>query len=236
MARPRSTGYAGQLEQILAAAARHFATRGYTATTMNDVAAACGVSKATLYHYVRDKQDLLAHITAGHVARLEALVLEVAARPMAPEARLRQLIHRFMQAYAGAQDEHRVLTEDVKFLHAAERERVLEAQRRVVAAVADAVAALRPDLGAAQLHKPLALLLFGMINWTFTWLRAGGTLSHGTLAPVVEALFFGGLPAVVAPAPSPRSPGRPHGSGRAPAPGPAPLPAPVRPRRRPRPG
>ena len=69
MARPRSTGYAGQLEQILAAAARHFATRGYTATTMNDVAAACGVSKATLYHYVRDKQDLLAHITAGHVAR-----------------------------------------------------------------------------------------------------------------------------------------------------------------------
>jgi TetR/AcrR family transcriptional regulator len=236
VARPRSAGYEDQLEQILAASARLFATRGYTATTMNDVAAASGVSKATLYHYVRDKQDLLAHITAGHVARLEALVQDVGAQPLAPDTRLRELVHRFMQAYASAQDEHRVLTEDVKFLHAAERERVLDAQRRVVAAVADAVAALRPDLGAARLHKPLALLLFGMINWTFTWLRAGGTLTHETLAPVVEALFFGGLPAVSAPAPSPRLPARRRGSGCAPAPGPAPWPAPTRPRHRPRPG
>jgi TetR/AcrR family transcriptional regulator len=209
---------------------------------MNDVAAACGVSKATLYHYVRDKQDLLAQLTAGHVARLEALVLDVAARPMTPEARLRELIHRFMQAYASAQDEHRVLTEDVKFLHPAERERILDTQRRVVAAVADAVTALRPDLGAAQLHKPLALLLFGMINWTFTWLRAGGALTHETLAPVVVALFFGGLPAVEAPRPSLRSPARRRNSGYAPAPGAAPSlstapsPAPARPRRRPRPG
>ncbi|HSM22592.1 MAG TPA: hypothetical protein VK876_10340 [Rubrivivax sp.] len=139
-----------------------------------------------------------------------------------------------------------MLTEGVKFLHAAERERVLETQRRVVAAVADAVAALRPDLGAAQLHKPLALLLFGMINWTFTWLRAGGALTHETLSPVVVALFFGGLPAVAAPGPSLRLPARRRGSGCAPAPrvvplpapssSPGPAPAPARPRRRPRPG
>ena len=42
------------------------------------------------------------------------------------------------------------------------------------------------------------MLLFGMINWTFTWLRRDGPLSHETLAPVVTALFFGGLPAVSA--------------------------------------
>ena len=201
MARPRSAGFANQLDQILAASARLFASRGYTATTMNEVAAACGISKATLYHYVDDKQGLLAQIAAGHVARLEALVLDVAARRLAPEARLRELIHRFMQAYASAEHQHRVLTEDVKFLGPAERERVLDGQRRVVSAFADTVAELRPDLGAAQLHKPLAMLLFGMINWTFTWLHAGGALSHETLAPMVVDLFFGGLPAVVAPAP-----------------------------------
>lgn len=202
MARPRSAGYANQLEQILAASARLFAGRGYTATTMNEVAAACGISKATLYHYVNDKQGLLAQIAAGHVARLEALVLDVAARRLPPEARLRELIHRFMQAYASAEHQHRVLTEDVKFLGPAERDLVLDGQRRVVAAFADTVAELRPDLGAAQLHKPLAMLLFGMINWTFTWLHAGGALSHETLAPVVVDLFFGGLPAVVVPVPA----------------------------------
>jgi TetR/AcrR family transcriptional regulator len=200
VARPRSAGFDDQLDRILAAAARLFATRGYTATTMKDVAAACGISKATLYHYVSDKQGLLLHITAGHVERLEALVLDVTARHLPPQALLRELILRFMQAYASAEHQHRVLTEDVRFLDAADRERVLAGQRRVLAAFAEAVSALRPDLGAAHLHKPLAMLLFGMINWTFTWLRAGGALNHDALAPMVVDLFFGGLPAVAAPA------------------------------------
>jgi AcrR family transcriptional regulator len=198
MARPRSAGYDGQREQVLAAAAQLFATRGYAATTMNGVAAACGVSKATLYHYVRDKHDLLAQIAVGHVALLEALVQQVAAERLAPEAHLRALIERFMQAYGGAEHQHRVLTEDVRFLAEEARAEVLDGQRRVVEAYADAVAALRPDLQRARLHKPLAMLLFGMINWTFTWLRAGGALSHESLSPVVTALFFGGLPAVQA--------------------------------------
>ena len=204
MARPRSAGYNGQREQILAAAAQRFATRGYTASTMNEVAAACGVSKATLYHYVRDKHGLLAQISVGHVARLEALVQQVRAQGLQPEAHLRELILRFMQAYARAEHEHRVLTEDVKFLAEGDRLAVLAAQRRVVAAFADAVTALRPGLRNGGLDKPLAMLLFGMINWTFTWLKAGGALTHETLAPVVVALFLGGLTSVpLVPSPAP---------------------------------
>jgi TetR/AcrR family transcriptional regulator len=198
MARPRSAGWDDQRAQILSAAAQLFATLGYTASTMQGVAQACGVSKATLYHYVRDKHDLLAQITAGHVGRLEAVVQAVQALHLAPEAHLRELVQRFMQAYASAEHEHRVLTEDVKFLAATDRDAVLAAQRRVVAAYADAVAALRPELHAAGLDKPMAMLLFGMINWTFTWLRAGGALTHESLAPLVLALFLGGLPAVPA--------------------------------------
>jgi AcrR family transcriptional regulator len=196
MARPRSAGFELQREQILAAAAALFASRGYTATTMNEVARACGVSKATLYHYVSDKHQLLASIAGGHVARLEALVAEVAARHLAPEAHLRALIEHFMRAYAHAQNEHRVLTEDVKFLADAERGRVIAAQRRVVAAFAQAVSALRPAPQAGALATPLAMLLFGMMNWTFTWLRPGGGLTHETLSPVVADLFLAGLPAV----------------------------------------
>jgi TetR/AcrR family transcriptional regulator len=57
------------------------------------------------------------------------------------------------------------------------------------------VAACRPDLS-PELHKPMAMLLFGMINWTFTWLRPDGTLSYAALGEMVADLFFGGLPAV----------------------------------------
>ncbi|MDE1950106.1 MAG: TetR/AcrR family transcriptional regulator [Burkholderiales bacterium] len=196
MARPRSPGFEDQRAQILAAAARVFAQRGYTAATMNEVAAACGVSKPTLYHYVRDKHDLLAQIASTHVARLEFLVVQVAALKLAPEAGLRELILRFMRAYASAGNEHRVLTEDVKFLADAERAEVLAVERRVVAGFAAAVVALRPELKRAHLAKPVTMLLFGMINWTFTWLQPGRALDHESLAPIVVDLFVGGLAAL----------------------------------------
>lgn len=217
MPRGRSKGYELQRETILARAAALFAQHGYTATSMNEVAEACGVSKPSLYHYVRDKHQLLAEIAEAHVMRLLALIAEVDAAMPAPEERLRRLIEAFLAAYAGSQAEHRVLTEDVRFLAAAEKKRVLSGQRRVVAAFADAIAAIRPELAAASLHKPLAMLLFGMMNWMFTWLRPRGPLSHADLAPIVGDLFFGGVGAVRAPAPP--IPHRNHGDSPCPSQG-----------------
>ena len=198
MARTRSATYDDQRDAILARAAELFANQGYTATSMNDIAAACSVSKAGLYHYYRDKRELLFQITVGHVARLEQFVAEVmgdASNANADE-RLRALILRFVREYANAQNEHRVLTEDVRFLEPAEREQVQAAQRRVVAAFADAVGAVRPALARNELDRPLTMLLFGMINWMFTWLRPDGSLTHEQMAPLVADLFFGGLGAV----------------------------------------
>lgn len=194
MARPRAASYGDQRAQILRSAAELFAQRGYTATTMNEVAAACGVSKPTLYHYFSDKGALLGEIVGDHVARLQALAAE-GSTAGAAEPRLRDLIRRFMRAYASAQSEHRVLTEDVKFLDAQAGQVVLEAQRDLVQVFSDAIGDCRPDLD-PQMHKPLAMLLFGMINWTFTWLRRQGPLTHEALADIVADLFFGGLPAV----------------------------------------
>lgn len=202
MPRGRAPGYELQRETILAQAAELFARQGYTATSMNEVAQACGVSKPALYHYVRDKHQLLVEITEGHIARLLALVAATIAAEQAPEPRLRALIGAFLAVYAGSQNEHRVLTEDVKFLRGPERKRVLGGQRQVVAAFADAVAAARPVLRGAGLDKPLAMLLFGMMNWMFTWLQPQGALTYADMAPVVCDLFFTGLAGVRPPASS----------------------------------
>jgi AcrR family transcriptional regulator len=209
MARPRSAGFDEQRELILAAAAQLFAEQGYSATTMAAVAAGCGVSKATLYHYVQDKPGLLAQIASGHVARLERLVADVQALKLPPQAHLQALVLRFMEAYEHARHQHRVLTEDVRFLPAAPRAAVLGGQRRVVQAFADAVAAVRPDLAGARLQKPVAMLLFGMMNWTFTWLRAGGPLKHADVAQLVLRLFLQGLQGLQALKPPPAAAAKP---------------------------
>jgi AcrR family transcriptional regulator len=196
MARKRASTFEAQRDDILAAAARLFASQGFSATSMNQVAEACGVAKPTLYHYFHDKQALLAQICDTHVHALLALVQEVKALQLLPDQQLRALIERFTRAYADAQDQHRVLTSDIKFLAEAERERLLDVERAVVAEFADALCRVRPELRGAHLHKPLTMLLFGMINWTFTWLRPDGELTHDALATLVSDLFFGGLGAV----------------------------------------
>ena len=196
MARGRAANYDDQREMILAHAAALFALQGYPATSMNAVALACGLSKATLYHYYRDKYALLVSIAEGHVGKLLALVQDVLAAGLPPEQRLRTLIRRIVLEYAGARHAHRVLTEDVRFLSPDDRARILDQERAVVQGFAQAVAGLRPELQAAALATPMTMLLFGMINWMFTWVQPGGALDHDALAPMVADLFLGGLPAV----------------------------------------
>jgi len=196
MARPRSAAHPAQRAAVVRAAAQLFAEGGYPGTSMSDIAAASGLSKALIYHYVDDKYQLLLEITEGHVSRLEARVAEVEALALAPEPRLRALIERFLGEYALARHDHGVLTQDVKFLLPPDRQRVLDQERRVVASFAATIAEARPAIHQAALEKPLTMLLFGMMNWLFTWLRPGGTLSHADMAPLVAELFLGGLPAV----------------------------------------
>ncbi len=206
MARLRTPKYDDQRRAILRCAAELFAGRGYLGTSMNDVAEGCGLSKPSLYHYFHDKDELLACIAEEHVACLAELVHSVEGEAtLAREDRLKVLITRFLTEYSDARNSHRVLTEDVKFLPQATRERILQLERVVVSGFADAISVHRPDLLAAQLHKTVAMLLFGMLNWMFTWVRADGKLTHEALAPLVCDLFFHGLPGIRVPLPSPDS-------------------------------
>ncbi|MNL51168.1 hypothetical protein D3C87_1742440 [compost metagenome] len=136
---------------------------------------------------------MLLHIADGHVSRLVDVVTGVEALQLAPEQRLPELIEAFMLEYAEAQNEHRVLTEDVRFLDPEAQARVLDKERTVVQVFADAIAATRPDLQESQLHKLLTMFLFGMLNWMFTWFRTDGRFTYAQMAPIATQLFLNGI-------------------------------------------
>jgi TetR/AcrR family transcriptional regulator len=192
MARPKAASFDLQRGAIRDAAARLFADRGYASTSIADIAATCGVSKALLYHYYRDKEHLLHDISESYVERLVAIVDEVAAERLPAAAHLRRLIERFMTEYEHSAARHRVLVQDVKYLTRSHRARVVVREREVVERFAGVIAQLAPG-ARGPWSRPLAMTLFGMMNWTFTWLRDDGPLRHQELAPVVADLFIGGL-------------------------------------------
>lgn len=193
MARPKAAGFEAQRAAIRDAAAQLFADKGYASASIADIARACGVSKGLLYHYYVDKEHLLYDIAESYVGRLQQIVDEVRAEALPPPAAMRQLIARFMNEYARSGARHRVLVQDVKYLTRPHRTRVMARERRVVDGFAEVVGQLAPIGAGALLRKPLTMILFGMMNWTFTWLRETGPLDYNDLAPVVADMFIGGL-------------------------------------------
>jgi AcrR family transcriptional regulator len=192
MARTKAATFDRQRAAILDAAARLFAEKGFRGASMAQLARACGVSKALLYHYYRDKEQLLFDTAASHVQRLLDCAGEVRALHLPPQAHLRALIASFMREYRHSQARHMVLVQDVKFLGLARRARILAAEREVVALFARAIAALQPRARRRPLRTPLAMTLFGMMNWTFTWLRPDGPLTYDDMAHIVAELFLHG--------------------------------------------
>lgn len=193
MARGKAPTFELQRAAMLRAAAGLFAEKGFHNASMSAIAQTCGVSKPLLYHYYRDKEHLLFDIADSYIDELLAIVASVEARKLGPEDHFTELVTRFMEEYEHAQDHHMVLVQDVKFLKEEQAESVAGKQRRVVAAFADALARVEPGLQGRKLDKAVTMILFGMINWTFTWLRADGPLTFHDMAPIVTGIFLNGV-------------------------------------------
>lgn len=190
MARPQSPDYDKRRDGLVTAAAHLFARRGFQGASISDLAKTCGTSKSLIYHYFPSKDDILYEVMEAH---LDALVdaADDAMRSGSPEERLRHLTLSFMQLYVGAQDSHKVLLNELDNLPADRRAKVVAKQRRIIAVVETLILEIRPDTNPITL--PLTMLFFGMINWTHTWFRQGGSIDAEELADLVIDLMLNGL-------------------------------------------
>ena len=77
MARTRAPDHDTQREQILELAAAKFAQTSYPSTSMAELAAASGTSKARLYHYYASKEAILFDLLDRYTKRLMLIIAEV---------------------------------------------------------------------------------------------------------------------------------------------------------------
>jgi AcrR family transcriptional regulator len=208
MARPKSATHDIKRDAILDIAAQCFADRSYPAASMNEIATACGTSKARLYHYYDSKEAILFDLMDRYTQRLLSLIALTDAtaqrRNLDDRAALHELIRAFLQEYESSATRHVALLNDTQFLSdvpdehlgtpaISPRELILNRQRDVVAAVTRALRRAYPDRLNASNQTAITMMLFGMINWTFTWLRPGGPISYVAFAEEVIALLEKGL-------------------------------------------
>ncbi|KPL52877.1 TetR/AcrR family transcriptional regulator [Prosthecomicrobium hirschii] len=192
MARPRAVDHDDKRRAILKAAARLFADGGYDRSSMAEVAKACGVSKALVYHYYVSKDVLLYDIIRLHLDELVAAVEGANGHDEAPRERLVRLASALLDAYRDADAEHKIQINELKKLPPEQQDELRDLERRLVGYFAAAIAAAVPALAGGALLKPVTMSLFGMLNWHYLWFRPGGPVSREDYARLAVTLAVDG--------------------------------------------
>jgi TetR/AcrR family transcriptional regulator len=192
MARTRATDYDDKRRAILDRSAELFAEHGYDRASMSKIAEACGVSKANLYHYYRDKEELLFDVIRFHLEELLEVVEAADNSDLSPAARLKELVAALLEAYRDADAQHNVQINGLRLLPTDRQTELKAMERELVKIFSDAVAGVAPQLKDTKLLKPVTMSLFGMINWHYLWFKNTGDVTRADYAELVAQLIVDG--------------------------------------------
>lgn len=187
---------------ILETAARVICAKGYEGASIQEIAEACGLTKAGLYHHIESKENLLYAIMNYGMDLFEEQVLSQVSSIPDPVERLRACMEKNIKLVTRGSSkevtiilhEHATLTgapgkhinarkkRYVRFLEASFSEAVAKGQIRTVNATVAAYSFL------------------GMILWIYKWYRPDGELSDDRISDDMIDLLFTGLVPQRAPA------------------------------------
>ncbi len=181
-------------DDILDAAAQVFRQKGFHGASMQDIAAAVNLQKASLYHHVASKQEILLALLDRALEMLTERIAPVANQSIPADEKLRQMIHVYLQSLSENSDlssvllfEHRSLDKKSHARHIPNRDRFEKLWRDVVN---EGVRTKAFDC--ADVNMAIRALM-GVMNWTLTWYRPDGEKSIAQIADVYADLFFKGL-------------------------------------------
>jgi AcrR family transcriptional regulator len=170
-----------------------FAERGYDATSMDDVARAAGITKASIYHHIAGKEALLARGLDRALAALFAVLEEPAAREGTAGARLEAIVRRVAEITISLRSEvsvlFRVRGNSPTERAAMDRRRAFDAAVTELVRQAQSEGSVRPDIEPGLLVR----LIFGMSNSVVEWYRPTGRISAAQIAEALAKIVGSGI-------------------------------------------
>ena len=187
-------------EELTRIAARLFAEQGYQSTSLADLAQALGIQKASLYHHIDSKEDLLWEVAWEGAEAFHAGLDGVPAEAPAAE-RIRLALRAHLAVVGGQLDVATVFVREWRHLSTERRGRFIAERRRYEERIRELFRAgveesqLRTDLDVAT----AALLFLSAANWAYTWLRPGADTAE--LADRLYAALLDGMRGYATPGP-----------------------------------
>lgn len=189
-----------QRVRVLAVAADIFSRRGFRASSMNEIAAAVGLSKPTLYHYFRSKEELLVRLYSDVLDESLRMALEVVDSEPTPLEAVRELISSRIVYTCRNQELLKVCFEEEHEMPAELAEQLLSRRRAfedLFSAALDAHLRAHPSIDLGMPPKVWVNMCLGAANWTYKWFRPSGPCSPEELGDRIAASLTAGItPAV----------------------------------------
>jgi TetR/AcrR family transcriptional regulator, cholesterol catabolism regulator len=180
--------------QICMAAARTFVERGYEATSVNEVAAAVGVTKAGLYHYISSKDALLREILTLGMDWLDEDVVKVVRGIPDTETRFRETISRHARLTACNEPWITALLDEMHGLPTADRRKIQGRKRSYLNMVRGMLRELQAMGRARAIDATVATYaILGMIIWIPRWFRPRRRLRAEEVATDVACVALNAL-------------------------------------------
>ncbi len=181
-------------DEVLAAAEKLFADRGYHATSVRDIATALEIKAGSLYAHIETKDDVLWELVNDAAGRFFAAAEPIIRSELVPIEKLRCLIAAHVAVVTGSvtsasvyTTEWRHLSEPRRTEFAARRDRY---ERMVRGLVRDCI---REGTFADMDEKFATLLILSSINWIYQWFRADGPMTPEEIARKLTEMLFNGL-------------------------------------------
>ncbi len=187
--------------RLLKAALSVFASRGYAATTLEDIALQAGVTRGAIYWHFQNKAELYDCLLVEYSARGNAIVGQAISEGGNFRDILKRILVRLLSAFEddpelGSAMALALFTTDTSPELAAARQRQLEAGRGLLDGIADAmlmgVAAgeLRPDIDTMQMARAFMAMQNGAVS---LWLADPGSFSLKNAAGPLAEIFVSGI-------------------------------------------
>ncbi|MFQ5720833.1 MAG: TetR/AcrR family transcriptional regulator [Acidobacteriota bacterium] len=183
---------------LLKSAAALMARQGFHDMSMRDLARATGRSLSGLYYYFSTKEDLLFQIqTHCYTALLEAAQEIATDTARSPQERLIAFIGHHITYFRHNMNEMKVLAHEDLTLGGERGRRLRDIKRAYAGLLGDIVTAhagvRRPENGPLA-PETAAFILFGMMNWLYTWPRRLRMRPAAEIAVEIAQVFLCGFP------------------------------------------
>ncbi|HEX5754700.1 MAG TPA: TetR/AcrR family transcriptional regulator [Archangium sp.] len=187
---------------ILETAARLICERGYEGTSMQEIAAACRMTKAGLYHHVQNKEQLLFDIMSYGMDAFEQQVLDQVRHLEDPVERLRECMRLNIHLVTGGCSKEVIIILHEHATLTGEARAFIDSRKKAYVRFLEDAFSEAVRLGRIRAVQPTvaAFSFLGMVLWIYKWFQPDGRLSAEQVSNEMVELLFGGLatPAVAA--------------------------------------